>query len=154
MVVPDALCLHPPSCTPRPSPLSSPRISLFRQCLLIVASCTSPRYSNHLSPSDHARLEQQLWHAAEQGDQHQVALALNQGANIEWHTYVWLLLWSQDRYRIRALYHASTIINIISTIERARVSLVRETDTTTSRIRHRQVPFNDEGCRVGSPLTG
>jgi len=31
MVVPDALCLHPPSCTPRPSRLSSPRLSLSRR---------------------------------------------------------------------------------------------------------------------------
>jgi len=37
------------------------------------------------SSEDDARLEQQLWHAGEQGDQHQMALALDQGANIEWH---------------------------------------------------------------------
>jgi len=43
------------------------------------------------------------------------------------HICVWLLLWPQDLHRIRALYHASTIANII---------------------RHRQVPFNDESCRV------
>jgi len=48
------------------------------------------------------------------------------------HTCMWLLLWPQDLHRIRALYHASTIANMI---------------------RHRQVPFNDEGSLVGSPLT-
>jgi len=46
---------------------------------------------------------------------------------------VWLLLWSQDRYRIRALYHASTIINIISIIERE-----RERESTNKRERERE----------------